>query len=392
MQPLQPWIWQQADWPEFRWDQGALLPILARARLAQGKILGVAEWLHADLTLEAMAAILVEDGITTSAIEGEQLDPGAVRSSVARHLGLPTAGLPTPSRAVDGLIDVLIDATRNFAAPLTVERLCAWQAALFPGGRSGLQPIRVGALRSDDPMRVVFGRIGHEHVHFIAPPRQVLERELDRFLGWFNAFPAPEQPEGLVRAGLAHLWFVTLHPFEDGNGRLARAITDLALAQDEQQPLRFFSLSAQILRERDRYYDVLEQTQRGGMDVTDWLAWFLAQVESSAAAAEKTVATTLGKARFWLRHQATAVNERQRKALNRLLDAGPAGFVGGLNTRKYMGLNKTSRATAYRELADLVEKGCLAPGSKGGRSSGYDIAWPADESNRTFNLTGTPFR
>lgn len=347
--------------------------MLARARLAQGMVLGATRLLDANLTLEAVAAILVEDGITTSAIEGERLELDAVRSSVARHLGLPTAGLPASPRAVDGLIEMLLDATRHFAAPLTAERLFGWQASLFPTGYSGLHQIRTGALRGNEPMQVISGRIGHERVHFTAPPREVLEVELNRFLGWLNA--PPTGLDGLIRAGLAHVWFVTLHPFEDGNGRLARAITDMALSQDERQPMRFFSLSAQILRERDSYYDILERTQRGGLDVTGWLAWFLVQVEASATAAEKTVASTLAKARFWLRHQNTNVNERQRKVLNRLLDAGRNGFEAGINTRKYKSLTKTSRATAYRELAELVEKGCLTPTGKGGRSSGYEIVW-----------------
>lgn len=373
MQTPPMWIWQQPDWPKFRLDQGALSPVLARARLAQGKVLGATQLLDANLTLEAVAAILVEDGVTTSAIEGERLDVDAVRSSVARHLGLPSAGLPAPPRAVDGLIEVLLDATRDFASPLSAKRLFGWQASLFPTGYSGLHRIRTGALRGDDPMQVISGRIGHERIHFTAPPRDKLEEEFDSFLAWFNAPQA--DLDGLIRAGLAHLWFVTLHPFEDGNGRLARSITDMALSQDERQPMRFFSLSAQILRERESYYDILERTQRGGLDVTDWLAWFLVQVEASATAAEKTVANTLAKARFWLRHQASALNERQRKALNRLLDAGRDGFEGGINTRNYMSLTKTSRATAYRELADLVEKGCLTPTGKSGRSSGYEIVW-----------------
>jgi Fic family protein len=373
MQTLHQWIWQDSEWPRLRWDQGALAPLLARARLAQGKALGAVRLLNADLTLEAAAAILVEDGITTSAIEGERLDPDAVRSSVARHLGLPTAGLPAPPRVVDGLIEVLLDATRRHGKPLTSERLFGWHAALFPTGRSGLHPIRAGALRGDDPMQVVSGGTGKERVHFIAPPRQGLEAELDNFLAWFDARPA--ELDGLIRAGIAHLWFVTLHPFEDGNGRLARAITDMALSQDEQQPQRLFSLSAQVLRERKAYYAILERTQRGGLDVTDWLEWFLEQVEASANAAGRIMANTLAKARFWVRHQVTDLSGRQRKVLNRLLDAGPEGFEGGITTRKYMSLTRTSRVTAYRELADLVEKGCLTPTGKGGRSSGYVIAW-----------------
>lgn len=372
------WIWQHPDWPHFRWDVARLAAPLAGARLAQGKVLGATRLLDAGLSLEAVAAILAENGLTTSAIEGEKLDPDAVRSSVARRLGLPAAGLPQPPRAVDGLIDVLLDATRRHDAPLTAKRLFGWQAALFPTGYAGLQAIRTGALRDDDPMQVVSGGVGREKVHFIAPPRQGLEAELKRFLAWFDA--PPDDLDGLLYAGLAHLWFVTLHPFEDGNGRLARALTDMALSRDEGRPMRCFSLSAQILREREAYYEILERTQRGGPDVTGWLDWFLRQVEAAATAAEHTVADTLAKARFWLGHQATALNERQRKVLNRLLDAGADGFAGGLNTRKYMSLTRTSRTTAYRELADLVDKGCLRPTGKGGRSSGYAVAWPLDNA------------
>lgn len=373
MGPLEQWVWQHSEWPAFRWDAGGLLPALSRARLAQGKVLGTLRLLDATRTSEAVAAILVQDGLTTSAIEGERLDLETVRSSVARRLGLPTAGLPTPPQTVEGLIDVLLDATQRYDYPLTPERLLGWHAALFPTGYSGFHRIRVGAWRGEEPMQVVSGRIGQERVHFVAPPREHLENDVEKFLTWFNATPA--EVDGLVRAGLAHLWFVTLHPFEDGNGRLARAITDMALSQDEGQRMRVFSLSAQILKEREAYYEILEKTQRGGMEVTEWLTWFLAQVEAAASQAEETVGLTLSKARFWLRHQDRDLNERQRKVLNRLLDAGPAGFQGAMNTRKYMGMTKTSRATAYRELADLVSKGCLRPTAQGGRSSGYDLIW-----------------
>lgn len=369
----QTWIWQHPGWPGLTWDESRLTQALSAARLAQGKVLGAARLLDTSLTLEAMAAILAEDGLTTSAIEGEKFDPASVRSSVARRLGLQTVGLPRPPRAVDGLIEVLLDATRNHEQPLTMERLSAWQAALFPSGRSGLHTIRTGMLRGEEPMQVVSGGIGRERLHFLAPPRAGLEAQLEHFLLWFNS--ASGDLDGLVRAGVAHLWFVTLHPYEDGNGRLARALTDMALSQDEGMSMRMFSLSAQILRERENYYRMLEQTQRGGLDVTEWLAWFLAQVAAAASAAEQTVAHTLSKARFWLRHQATHLNERQRKALNRLLDAGPEGFEGGINTRKYMSLTKASRATAYRELADMVAKGCLQTSGKGGRSSGYEVVW-----------------
>jgi Fic family protein len=367
------WIWQQTDWPRFRWQASAVAPALGAARLAQGKVLGALQLLDPGLTLEALGAVLGQDGLTTSAIEGERLDPATVRSSVARHLGLPTAGLPAPSRAVDGLIEVLLDATRNHARPLTRRRLLGWQAALFPTGRSGLRVIRAGRLRGMAPMQVVSGPAGRERVHFEAPDRARLGAELDAFLDWFGA--PPRELDGLIRAGLAHLWFVTLHPFEDGNGRLARAIGDMALAQDERQPMRAFSLSAQFLRVRDDYYAVLERTQHGGLDVTEWVSWFLEQVAAAATSADATVANTLAKARFWLRHQTTDLNPRQRKVLNRLLDAGPNGFEGGINTRKYMSLTKASRVTAYRELADLVEKGCLTPTGKGGRSTSYQVAW-----------------
>ena len=367
------WIWENADWPSFDWNAAAIGEPLAGARLAQGKILGAVRLLDPRLSREALATILVEEGLTTSAIEGERLDPDAVRSSVARQLGLPTAGLPVPPRAVDGLVEILLDATRGHGSPLSKERLCGWQASLFPAGYSGLHKIRAGELRGAEPTQVVSVGLDGERVRFVAPPRIGLESEVDQFLDWFNA-PAAEL-DGLVRAGLAHLWFVTLHPFEDGNGRLARAITDMALAQDERQPARFFSLSAQILRVRESYYAILEETQRGGLDVNDWLVWFLKQVESAAKAADQTIADTLAKARFWLRHQATVLNARQRKVLNRLLDVGAGGFEGGIKTRKYASLAKTSRTTAYRELADLVAKGCIKPTGKRGRSSSYEIAW-----------------
>jgi Fic family protein len=366
------WIWQDPAWPTFQWDAAQLSAPLGRARLRQGELLGAARLLDAKLSREAQAQILVQDGINTSAIEGERIDFDAIRSSVARHLNIPTAGLRAAPRAVDGLVDVLLDATTRYAEPLTQPRLLGWQAALFPTRHSGLARIAVGAFRGNEPMRVISGPIGRQRVHFEAPPRAGLAKSVRQFLAWFNA--PPPQLDGLVRAGLAHLWFVTLHPFEDGNGRLARAITDMAISQDEQRAQRLFSLSAQIMRERDAYYDVLESTQRGGLDVTAWLQWFLEQVAFACVLAEGTIEHVLAKARFWLRHQGTPINDRQRKVINVLLDAGPNGFVGGMNTRKYVNLSGASRATAYRELADLVEKGCLAA-SGGGRSVSYQFRW-----------------
>lgn len=367
----QTWIWQQPNWPKFVWDADELSNPLAQARLAQGKLHGVAHILNADLSSEALTSILIQDGITTSAIEGERLHLDAVRSSVANQLGLPNVGLPKPDRAIDGLVEVLLDATQKHNQPLTLQRLCNWHGALFPTGYSGLREIRVGQMRGAEPMRVVSGRIGHETVHFEAPPYEQIDTEMSRFIDWFNSDDS-QTLDGLIRAGVAHLWFITIHPFEDGNGRIARAITDMALAQDERLTMRLFSLSAQILAVREAYYNILESTQKGEMDITAWLKWFLTQIQNAVELAQLTVANTLNKAKFWMSHQTKPLNERQRKALNRMLDAKD-GFEGGMNTRKYMSLTKTSRATAYRELAQMVEWGCLQANEKGGRSSGYLI-------------------
>ena len=367
----QTWIWQQPNWPKFVWDADELSNPLAQARLAQGKLHGVAHILNADLSSEALTSILIQDGITTSAIEGERLHLDAVRSSVANQLGLPNVGLPKPDRAIDGLVEVLLDATQKHNQPLTLQRLCNWHGALFPTGYSGLREIRVGQMRGAEPMRVVSGRIGHETVHFEAPPYEQIDTEISRFIDWFNSDDS-QTLDGLIRAGVAHLWFITIHPFEDGNGRIARAITDMALAQDERLTMRLFSLSAQILAVREAYYDILESTQKGEMDITAWLKWFLTQIQNAVELAQLTVANTLNKAKFWMTHQTKPLNERQRKVLNRMLDAKD-GFEGGMNTRKYMSLTKTSRATAYRELAQMVELGCLQANEKGGRSSGYLI-------------------
>ena len=367
----QTWIWQQPNWPKFVWDANEISNPLVQARLAQGKLHGVAHILNADLSSEALTSILIQDGITTSAIEGERLHLDAVRSSVANQLGLPNVGLPKPDRAIDGLVEVLLDATQKHNQPLTLQRLCNWHGALFPTGYSGLREIRVGQMRGAEPMRVVSGRIGHETVHFEAPPYEQIDIEMSRFIDWFNSDDS-KTLDGLIRAGVAHLWFITIHPFEDGNGRIARAITDMALAQDERLTMRLFSLSAQILAVREAYYDILESTQKGEMDITAWLKWFLTQIQNAVELAQLTVANTLNKAKFWMTHQTKPLNERQRKVLNRMLDAKD-GFEGGMNTRKYMSLTKTSRATAYRELAQMVEWGCLQANEKGGRSSGYLI-------------------
>lgn len=370
-------IWQLPQWPHLEWDAKSLLTPLADCRRQQGALLAKLERIGLEDSLKAQAASLEEDAIQTSAIEGERLDPEKVRSSVALHLGLEHGGLRPSDRMTDGLVQVLLDATQNYARPLTIERIRTWHAALFPAGRSGLTSIRTGAFR-DQAMEVVSGPIGRQRVHFVAPPPETLEEEMASFLSWWEE--SRSDLDGILRAGLAHLRFVTIHPFDDGNGRLARTLTDMALAQDERLPARYYSLSAQIMRDRNRYYDVLERTQKGTGETTEWLLWFLERVHQAMSAADRTVSRILLKADFWRRHADAHLGERQRKVLNRLLDAGPealgGGFEGGLTTRKYMGMTKASRATAYRELADLVEKGILRPREAKGRSSAYDLIWP----------------
>lgn len=351
------WIWQQHDWPTFRWDAAALAAPLAAARRAQGEVAGMARLLDQDADLNAQVEVLTREGVATSAIEGESVDPGAVRSSLARRLGLPTAGLPPAPRHVEGLVDVMLEATRDPARPLTLEQLCAWQAALFPTGRSGLHEIRVGELRGAAPMQIVSGAVGRERVHYEAPPRERLEAEMKRLLAWFNKPPAGL--DGLLRAGVAHAWFELVHPFEDGNGRVGRALLDRALAQDENRERRLYSLSARIESQRDAYYDALGELSRGGLDCTPWLRWFLVQVEAAAQTTEGTVRQVLRKARFWLTHAEKALNERQKKAMNAMLGAGPQGFIGGMTNRKYAHLTRSSPATAQRDLAQLVQLGCL---------------------------------
>lgn len=364
------WIWELPGWPEFSWDPSALAAPLAAARQIQGQVTGAASLLDPGMDLSAQLEVLTVEGIATSAIEGEKFDPNAVRSSIARRLGLPTAGLPVAPRPVEGLVDVLLDATQHYQKPLSLKRLCSWQAALFPTGRSGLHAIRVGKLRGDAPMQIVSGAIGRERVHYLAPPRERLNDEMRRFVAWFNARPAGQ--DGLLRAGLAHAWFELIHPFEDGNGRVGRALLDRALAQDEGRAVRLYSLSARFMTVRDQYYEALGRLSRGDLDVTNWLAWFLGQFTAAVRDSEHTVGGVLRKARFWVRNSQHPLNDRQRKALNLMLDAGPEGFVGGMTNRKYAHLTKASPATAQRDLADLVELGCLVSAGAG-RSARYEL-------------------
>jgi Fic family protein len=380
------WIWQQPDWPRFRWQSSALEPLLEQARAARQELLSRLERLEPPLDREAISALLGRESLGTAAIEGELLDTGQVRSSIARRLRLPLAeGQPAASAQVEGLLDVLLEATSTLDEPLTLVTLNHWHQRLFAAGPDGLRAIRIGELRDEAPMQVLSGAIGRERLHFEAPPRDQLERQLEAFLDWV-AFP-PAKLDRLLRAGLAHLWFLTLHPYEDGNGRLARAVTDRLLAQDcsaeGQQALsgRALGISAQILREREGYYAELERCQRGDLDVTAWLSWFLAQLTEAAATNGSVIDAVQRKAAFWWSHRHSGFNSRQQKLLNRLLDAEPEGFTGGMTLRKAIGLTKVSRATAWRDLAELVELRAIEPIGEG-RSRAYRLRWPGQPLTR----------
>jgi Fic family protein len=363
------YIHELPGWPEFAWDAEALASPLAAVRHKQGRLLGGMQALGFELRAEASLVVLTSTVVKSSAIEGEVLDPEAVRSSIARHLGLDAAGLRRPGRDVDGVVEMMLDATRHFATPLTEERLFGWQASLFPTGRNGLGRITVGAWRPTEggPMQVVSGAFGKEKVHFEAPVAERLPSEMARFLQWFNA---PTGLDPVLRAAIAHLWFVTVHPFEDGNGRIARAIADMLLALADGTPDRFYSMSSQIEAERKDYYLELEAAQKGGLDLTRWLAWFLGCLDRAIEGADTALATILNKARVWQRLQPHPVNERQRRVLNRLLD----GFQGSLTTSKYAKLARCSADTALRDIQELLERGVLVQNQGGGRSTSYRLA------------------
>ena len=364
------YVWQNKSWPEFRWDNEVLILPLGRARQAQGKILSLAEFFE----LELQAEVLTQEAVTTAAIEGERLEQQAVRSSVARRLGLPTAGLPTPGKNVDGLVEMLLDATRNYQESLTAKRLKRWQAGLFPTGYSGLSKIVTGDWRrGDKPMRVVSGPIGKETVHYEAPPASDVGLMTREFLAWFRT--SQKEMDWLLRAGIAHFWFVSIHPFEDGNGRIARTIADMALAQDENSECRLYSLSAQIERERDEYYKVLEEVQKGNGDITRWITWLLACLERAIKRSESEVRKAADKARMWQEIAHLGLNDRQRKVVNKLFEAGSGGFEGGLTNSKYVHMTKASRETAKRDISDLLTKGILARNPGGGRSISYRLSW-----------------
>ncbi|MCT0225751.1 Fic family protein [Synechococcus sp. CS-1328] len=371
------WIWQQPDWPCFRWDASRLQPLLERARASREHLLQQLQGLDPPLNREAVSALLGRESLGTAAIEGELLDAAQVRSSIARRLRLPLGeGQPMATPQVEGLLDVLLEATSQLDRPITLKTLHHWHRRLFAAGPDGLRSIRIGELRDQAPMQVLSGAVGRERLHSEAPPRYQLEEQLESLLAWM-ALP-PQGLNGLLRAGLAHLWFLTLHPYEDGNGRLARALTDRLLAQAVEPPSheelhgRALGLSARILRERQGYYTVLERCQRGDLDVTAWLVWFLEQLAEAAAANGAVIDAVRRKATFWWAHRHSSFNRRQQKLLNRLLDAEPEGFQGGMTLRKAIGLTKVSRATAWRDLADLVAAGAIEPIGEG-RSRAYRI-------------------
>ena len=363
------YVYEKPDWPRFRWDTDRLAHKLADVRFRQGRLAGRMHAVGFDLRREAVHEALTQDAHKTSDIEGERLDLSQVRSSVARRLGIDAGGLAHVDEAVEGVVEMTLDATRNYELPLTPERLWGWQAALIPSGRSRFRQIIVGGWRDDStgPMQVVSGPIGRERVHFEAPRAERIEDEMGAFLDWFNS---ADQNDGVIRAGLAHLWFVTIHPFDDGNGRVARAITDMALARSEGSADRFYSMSAQIRAERSGYYRALERSQRGTTDVTEWLGWFLGCLDRAIDGAETLIESVLNEARFWEGVRDISLNHRQRRVLNRLLD----GFEGKLTSSKWAKLAKCSQDTALRDITALVGHGVLVRSTAGGRSTSYHLA------------------
>lgn len=364
------YIHQHRDWPNFTWDNGLLLHIIGEVRNLQGKIMGKMESLGFELRSEAVLNTLTLDVIKSTEIEGEFLNPDQVRSSVARRLGMEIAGSVESDRNVDGMVDMMIDATQHCYEPLTSERLFNWHSSLFPAGRSGMHRIAVAKWRDDStgPMQVVSGAMGKETVHFQAPDSFLLESEMRRFIDWFNNEDGIDR---VLKAAIAHLWFVTIHPFDDGNGRIARALTDMLLARSDKSTQRFYSMSAQIRKDRKHYYKILERTQKADLDITSWLHWFLNCLTDALKSTESVLANVLHKAEFWNKHSKTTMNERQKQMLNKLLN----GFEGKLTTSKWAKITKCSPDTALRDIQDLINKDILRKEEAGGRSTNYDVLY-----------------
>lgn len=363
MRPI--YIWQYPAWPNFTWNDSELIILLSEVRNLEGKIHGMMSSLGFDIQSSTSLNIMTEDVLRSSEIEGVILNSDKVRSSIARHLGIETVGLPYPDHYTEGVVQVMMDAVRNNDQPLTHERLFNWHAAIFPTGRSGIYPIQVGAYRTgDEPMQIVSGAMGKEKVHYEAPPSEAVPRMMDEFLDWFNK---ETDIDPVLKAAVAHLWFVAIHPFDDGNGRLTRTLTDMLLARADGFPLRFYSMSAEILREKKSYYEILEKTTTGSTDITLWLNWFLQIMKSAICRSEATVKRVMQKTSFWQRHREISLNERQVKMVNLLWD----GFEGKLTTSKWAKITKASQATALRDITDLIDKGVLVAASDGGRSTNY---------------------
>ena len=362
------YIYQQENWPNFVWSVQELAELLADVRNKQGRLIGKMEALGFDLQNEAFMETLTVDILKTNEIEGVVLNKEEVRSSIAKRLGIDIGGVSPINRNIEGIVDMMFDATRNYEKPLTKKRLFDWHFAMFPMGRSGMYEIIVGNWRDDStgPMQVVSGAMGKEKVHFQAPPATIIDKEMTVFIDWFNN---KKDIDLVLKASIAHLWFVTLHPFEDGNGRIARAITDMLLARSDGLPQRFYSMSAQIQKDRKSYYDILEKTQKGNLNITEWIYWFLNTLQKAIINSEETLALVIRKHRFWNTYGSVIKNERQKKVLNKLLE----GFTGNLTTSKWAKINKCSQDTALRDIQDLMNKGILVKSNLGGRSTKYEL-------------------
>lgn len=372
MRPI--YIWQYPEWPSFTWNDSRLIALLSEVRNLEGKIQGMMDGLGFDVQSMTALNVMTEDVLRSNEIEGVILNSDKVRSSIAKHLGIDTAGLPQPDRYTEGVVQIMMDAVTNCNKPLTPERLFNWHAALFPTGRSGMYPITVGAYRTGgEPMQIVSGAMGKEKVHYEAPPSDVVPDMMTDFLTWINSDNTVIDP--VLKAAVAHLWFVAIHPFDDGNGRLTRTITDMQLAKADGFHLRFYSMSAEILREKKTYYEILEHTTSNSTDITEWLEWFLNTMKSSILRAEETVKRVVSKSSFWQRHREIPMNERQVRVVNMLWD----GFTGKLTSSKWAKITKTSQATALRDITDLIEKGILTAAADGGRSSNYLLKDDADQ-------------
>ncbi len=364
------YIWELPNWRNFSWNEKELLPLISSIRLKQGQLIQKVTDLFKDDLKKAEAIVLEEETLKTARIEGEKYNPESVRSSIHRRLGLDYAGLPRTEKHIDGLVEVLLDATVNHEEPLTENRLFSWHAALFPTGHSGLSKIEVGKYRPG-PMRVVSGPIGREKLHYQAPSAERISKEMNLFFTWWHE--TKDGLDGIIRAGIAHFYFVTIHPFDDGNGRITRALTDMALAQDDELPSRYYSLSNEIIKKRKEYYNILEKTQKGDDNITNWLLWFTSCVSSALDNSEILLQDIFAKTEFWRKNKDITIGVRQKKVINKMLDAGKNKFKGGLTTRKYMAFTKISRRTAVREIQDLLHKGLLKQNDGRGRSISYDI-------------------